>query len=230
MLRSWRGSTEADGRSASSARTACVRRMPSTERMQRRRGHAPLLPTCRGAISLRRCRHLLDDLSFCPNARFHWRLLLAISTALISFGSRKSIFCLIVPAEWTQPEASKTLVPRTRSSHHNCRESGCELRVQSGTRIIELLVPFDPEVRKRGCRRMMRTSESGTSRYRCVILKTYQALLCESNLSHSAFPHRPAAQCVWVAARRAWLARRCSLRCLHREEWPSAVPCGLTLK
>src|ERR1700730_14331393 len=29
------------------------------------------------------------------------------------------------------------LVPRTRSSHHNCRESDCELRVQSGTRIIE---------------------------------------------------------------------------------------------
>src|SRR5690242_15194104 len=42
------------------------------------------------------------------------------------------------------------LVPRTRSSHHNCRESGCELRVQSGTRIIELL-PFDSEVRKRVC-------------------------------------------------------------------------------
>src|SRR5262249_36816686 len=53
------------------------------------------------------------------------------------------------------------LVPRTRSSHHNCRESGCELRVQSGTRIIELLVPFDSEVRKRACRKMMRTSESG---------------------------------------------------------------------
>jgi len=27
------------------------------------------------------------------------------------------------------------LVPRTRSSHHNCRESDYELRVQSGTRI-----------------------------------------------------------------------------------------------
>lgn len=32
------------------------------------------------------------------------------------------------------------LVPRTRSSHHNCCESDCELRVQSGTRIIDLLV------------------------------------------------------------------------------------------
>jgi len=30
------------------------------------------------------------------------------------------------------------LVPRTRSSHVNCRESGCELRVQSGTKIIKL--------------------------------------------------------------------------------------------
>ena len=39
------------------------------------------------------------------------------------------------------------LVPRTRSSHHNYRESDCELRVQSGTRIIDLLVSFDSEVR-----------------------------------------------------------------------------------
>src|SRR6202011_5089611 len=35
----------------------------------------------------------------------------------------------------------------TRSSHDNCRESDRELRVQSGTRIIELLVSFDSEVR-----------------------------------------------------------------------------------
>jgi hypothetical protein len=41
-------------------------------------------------------------------------------------------------------------VPRTRSSHHNCREFDCELRVQSGTGIIELLVSFDSEVRSRG--------------------------------------------------------------------------------
>src|SRR5262249_10391377 len=32
----------------------------------------------------------------------------------------------------------RTLVPRTRSSHNNRCESGCELRVQSGTRIIDL--------------------------------------------------------------------------------------------
>ena len=32
--------------------------------------------------------------------------------------------------------AHMVLVPRTRSSHHHCRESCCELRVQSGTRII----------------------------------------------------------------------------------------------
>src|SRR5437660_1526162 len=42
-----------------------------------------------------------------------------------------------------------TLVPRTRSSHYNCRESGCELRVQSGTRNIKLLVSFDSEARIR---------------------------------------------------------------------------------
>src|ERR1700756_3434653 len=53
------------------------------------------------------------------------------------------------------------LVPRTRSSHHNCRESGCELRVQSGTRIIELLVSFDSEVRIGMCGKIGRTSESG---------------------------------------------------------------------
>jgi hypothetical protein len=54
-----------------------------------------------------------------------------------------------------------SLVPRTRSSHHNCRESDCELRVQSGTRIIKLLVSFDSEVRSRANRKLRRTSESG---------------------------------------------------------------------
>jgi hypothetical protein len=38
---------------------------------------------------------------------------------------------------------ARHLVPRTRSSHHNCHESDCELRVQSGTRIIDLLVSYD---------------------------------------------------------------------------------------
>jgi hypothetical protein len=32
-----------------------------------------------------------------------------------------------------------SLVPRTRRSPHNCREPDCELWVQSGTGIIELL-------------------------------------------------------------------------------------------
>src|SRR5690242_1527545 len=44
-------------------------------------------------------------------------------------------------------KAGRTLVPRTRSSHYDYRESDCELRVQSGTRIIELLVSFDSEAR-----------------------------------------------------------------------------------
>ena len=55
---------------------------------------------------------------------------------------------------------SAALVPRTRNSHHNCRESGSELRVQSGTRIITLLVSFDSEVRIRACCNIERTSES----------------------------------------------------------------------
>jgi hypothetical protein len=45
------------------------------------------------------------------------------------------------------------LVPRTRSSRIPRREFDRELRVQRGTRIIELLVVLDSEVRKRGCRR-----------------------------------------------------------------------------
>src|SRR5436190_23008924 len=44
------------------------------------------------------------------------------------------------------------LVPRTRSSRIPCREFDRELRVQRGTRILELLVVLDSEVRKRGCR------------------------------------------------------------------------------
>src|SRR5947208_8147542 len=45
-----------------------------------------------------------------------------------------------------------SLVPRTRSSRMSCRAFDRELRVQRGTRIIELLVVLDSEVRKRGCR------------------------------------------------------------------------------
>jgi len=74
---------------------------------------------------------------------------------IAAFGPRSRSLTAQFAAGWID------LVPRTRSSHHNCRESDCELRVQSGTRIIELLVPFDTEVRKRTCRQMMRTSESG---------------------------------------------------------------------
>src|SRR5262249_36270608 len=67
---------------------------------------------------------------------------------------------------WCRPlsqsaAAAAALVPRTRSSHYDCRESGCELRVQSGTRIIELLVSFDSEVRFGVCGELRRTSESG---------------------------------------------------------------------
>ena len=40
------------------------------------------------------------------------------------------------------------LVPRTRSSRISCRAFDRELRVQRGTRIIELLVVLDSEVRK----------------------------------------------------------------------------------
>src|SRR5262245_30599941 len=44
------------------------------------------------------------------------------------------------------------LVPRTRSSRSPCCKCDRELRVQRGTRIIELLVVLDSEVRLRTCR------------------------------------------------------------------------------
>src|ERR1700720_2382508 len=44
--------------------------------------------------------------------------------------------------------ARLALVPRTRSSHHNCRGADFELRVQSGTRITELLMSLDFAVPK----------------------------------------------------------------------------------
>src|ERR1043166_6094513 len=43
------------------------------------------------------------------------------------------------------------------SSHYNSLESGCELRVQRGTRVIMLLVSFDSEVRLRACGKLRRT-------------------------------------------------------------------------
>src|SRR5215468_8564343 len=42
-----------------------------------------------------------------------------------------------------------------------CRKSDRELRVQRGTRTLELPVAFDSEVRMRVCREGWRTSESG---------------------------------------------------------------------
>src|ERR1700730_2407470 len=65
--------------------------------------------------------------------------------SLIALGVDRST-CAI-----TVPKPTYPLVPRTRSSHRNCRESDCELRVQSGTRIIELLVSFDSAVRFGAC-------------------------------------------------------------------------------
>src|SRR5213596_3035166 len=61
-----------------------------------------------------------------------------------------------VPPDWPSPvlypPTRSCLVPRTRSSRILCRAFDRELRVQRGTRIIELLVVLDSEVRKRGCR------------------------------------------------------------------------------
>src|SRR5215813_4963839 len=69
------------------------------------------------------------------------------------------------PTEYPRHIAPTLLVPRTRSSHHNCRESDCELRVQSGTRIIDLLVSYDSEVRIEGAARAgeLRNRDTGVA-------------------------------------------------------------------
>src|SRR5262245_54980266 len=53
-----------------------------------------------------------------------------------------------------------TRVPRTPISYTR-RKSNCELRLQKGTRIIELLLSLDSEARRRVCCEWLRTSESG---------------------------------------------------------------------
>src|SRR5262249_44052527 len=60
----------------------------------------------------------------------------------------------------SQDKCSPRLVPRTRSSHTICCWFDGELGVQRGTRIIELLVVLDSEVRKSACCKVIRTSES----------------------------------------------------------------------
>src|SRR5690349_24066990 len=83
-------------------------------------------------------------------------------------------------------QRENSLVPRTRSSHHNCRESDCELRVQSGTRIIELLVSFDSEVRYGACGKLRRTSESGHEGGH--LMNRYYALTIGAAMIFSALP------------------------------------------
>ena len=58
------------------------------------------------------------------------------------------------------PEMGRTSAPNPKFAHI-VRQEDCELRVQRGTRIIELLVSLDSEVRIRVCRNTLRTSESG---------------------------------------------------------------------
>src|SRR5215471_10745906 len=56
-----------------------------------------------------------------------------------------------------------TLVWRFRSPHHSRREFAMWTSEPKPHEINKLLVSFDSEVRKWGCRKMMRTSESGHS-------------------------------------------------------------------
>jgi hypothetical protein len=59
-----------------------------------------------------------------------------------------------------------TPVPRTRSSHNIAASAVANFGFKSDTRIIDLLVSFDSEVRIRVCRKVGRTSES---RHQCVM-------------------------------------------------------------
>src|SRR5205807_10660579 len=69
---------------------------------------------------------------------------------------------VLVPANLSREtsECKRGSAANPKFAQH-CREFGCELRVQSGTRIIGLLVSFDSEVRIRARRKVERTSESG---------------------------------------------------------------------
>jgi hypothetical protein len=54
-----------------------------------------------------------------------------------------------------------SLVPRTRSSRTRAASPIAKFGFKRGTKIIELLVSLDSEVRMRVCRKCLRTSESG---------------------------------------------------------------------
>src|ERR1051325_1589780 len=66
----------------------------------------------------------------------------------------------VPPAPGVKPRRNASAANPKFAQH--CGKSVCELRVQSGTRIIELLVSLDSEVRSRASRKVRRTSESGT--------------------------------------------------------------------
>src|SRR5581483_5750917 len=61
----------------------------------------------------------------------------------------------------TGRKIDQRLVWRVRRPHHSCRESEMQASEPKPHEINKLLVSFDSEVRKGGCRRMMRISESG---------------------------------------------------------------------
>jgi hypothetical protein len=74
--------------------------------------------------------------------------------------SRMAVLAAAGDQNWTAGIDRQPLVPRTRDSRTSGREFDRELRVQRGTRIIELPVVLDSEVRIRTCRKCWRTSES----------------------------------------------------------------------
>src|SRR6516162_11778964 len=68
-----------------------------------------------------------------------------------------------LPRRDPPPKSAVALVWRFRSPHHSSREFAMRISEPKPHEINKLLVSFDSEVRKRGCRKMMRTSESGHS-------------------------------------------------------------------
>src|SRR5438046_5199384 len=113
----------------SSCRTICCRSTPRRSRrtLEEAARIGTLVPRTRSSHTP--CRKLDSELRVQRGTR--------IIELLVSLGFRSSHES--IPRGCTNFGIG-TLVPRTRSSHTPCRKLDSELRVQRGTRIIELLV------------------------------------------------------------------------------------------
>ena len=127
------------------------RRAKPLRRNGRRDRNGPQIRTQQPA-SLRRARILR---AFQARACARRRRLPALELSLAAARSRERGRACVILEFWI------LLVPRTRSSHNIAANAVANFGFKSGTRIIDLLVSFDSEVRTGVCRKVQRTSESG---------------------------------------------------------------------